>query len=162
MSDECREAFEFTIKGHKCLVDYEDCYFIKAYIWRLHGKRGIFYVTTFEPTTNRTIRLHRILLGLKHGDGVMVDHINGNSLDNRKCNLRICTNSQNQHNRGKSKRNTTGYKGVCLDKRRNKYYAQICINRHKINLGYFETPEQAHDAYVAAAKEYHKEFSNAG
>lgn len=87
--------------------------------------------------------------------GEMVDHINGNALDNRRSNLRICTNAQNQCN--SRARNKTGFKGV--HHRGNKYYAQITVNRKCITLGVYVTPEEAHAAYCKAALEYHGEFA---
>ena len=77
-----------------------------------------------------------------------VDHINHDLKDNRKANLRICTNQQNQMNRSISKNNTSGYKGVSFDKTKNKWFAQVALNRIPKFLGYYDTKEEAHNARV--------------
>jgi hypothetical protein len=88
-----------------------------------------------------------------------VDHINCNPLDNSFANLRLATNAQNACNRGKPSTNSSGYKGVTWKKLKNKWSAQIMINYKKKNLGYFNTPEEAHAAYCKAAKELHGDFA---
>jgi hypothetical protein len=88
-----------------------------------------------------------------------VDHINCNPLDNSFVNLRLATNAQNACNRGKPSTNSSGYKGVTWKKLKNKWSAQIMINCKKKNLGYFNTPEEAHAAYCKAAKELHGDFA---
>ena len=78
-----------------------------------------------------------------------MDHINGNPMDNRRSNLRICTHYQNLHNRPKQKNNTVGYKGVwCnIGKKRISYYATIWINNKKKHIGTYYTAEEAAKAY---------------
>ena len=86
-----------------------------------------------------------------------VDHKNGIKHDNRLCNLRNATTSENNQNRRKYSNNKTGYKGVSIKKGRsiNKYLAQIKVNGNVKHLGYFETPDLAHAAYRDAASKYH-------
>ena len=87
-----------------------------------------------------------------------VDHINLDKHDNRINNLRICNNkANNRHNRKKLKTNTTGYKGVFKDK--NKFRSSISVNNKRIYLGYFDTAEEAYEAYCNAAGEFHGEFA---
>jgi hypothetical protein len=105
------------------------------------------------------ITMHRFLLGLSKGDAQQVDHINGNKLDNRRCNLRLCTNAENQRNRGPNRNNKTGYKGVSFNKFAGKYQAEIMVNRHPIYLGVFNTVEEAAHAYGIAARFYFGEFA---
>lgn len=102
---------------------------------------------------NRMIRRHRIIafcfLGLDIDDKKsQVDHINGVKTDNYVTNLRIVTCQQNQHNQTKAK-------GFWFVKYNNKYRAQITVNRKHINLGYFDTAEEAHQAYLDAKPKYH-------
>lgn len=106
----------------------------------------------------RLVYLHRLVMGLEHRDGKIVDHINGNRLDNRKENLRICTIPENARN-CISRRSKHGFKGVQKNKKRNKFQAVIRINRKEKWLGYFNTPEDAARAYDCAAKELHGEFA---
>jgi hypothetical protein len=83
------------------------------------------------------------------------DHINGCKSDNRRCNLRHATPSQNKANMGKPINNTSGYKGVCFDKGRGKWRADIRTGRGRLFLGNFKTPEAAHAAYAFAAEKHH-------
>ena len=92
-------------------------------------------------------------------EGMTIDHINCNPLDNRKSNLRICTLSENCCNKKKSKRNTSGYKGVTWHKRHKKWYVSIRKNDMIKHIGCFLTKEEAHAAYCKVAKELHGEFA---
>ena len=105
--------------------------------------------------------MHRKILGLKKGDGKIVDHINGNSLDNRKANLRICTQSQNMINRIKQKNNKSGYIGVCLYKGNsiNKWRASIMQNKKQISIGYFDNKIDAAKARDTKALELYGEYA---
>ena len=85
-----------------------------------------------------------------------VDHINGIRYDNRWENLREAGKSDQQENRSKSKNNSTGYTGVIYEKRRNLYRADIMSKNKSYFLGYFETAEQASEAYKQAKSELHK------
>jgi hypothetical protein len=106
---------------------------------------------------------HRVAWYLMTGEWpkLDIDHINGEILDNRWSNLREATKLQNQHNKKMSKSNRSGYKGVYLTKR-HKYRSRIRVNKKELFLGYYDTPEEAHDAYVTAAIKYFKEFANFG
>lgn len=98
--------------------------------------------------------MHRFLIGAK---GEFVDHINGDGLDNRKSNLRLCSNAQNVQNTGLTRANTSGYKGIRL--RNGRWDSRItCLNK-TYHLGVFSTKEEAARAYNAAAIELHGEFA---
>jgi hypothetical protein len=88
-----------------------------------------------------------------------VDHINGDGLDNQRCNLRLATHSENLRNRGYTKKNTSRYKGVTWYKPYKKWRAQIKTDHKMKNLGYFDIPEEAAEAYNEAAKKYHGSFA---
>jgi len=88
-----------------------------------------------------------------------VDHINGVPFDNRWSNLRQATMSENQHNRSKSKRNSSGVKGVSLCKATGKWTAQIMANREYHFLGKFKSIEEAKASYEQAANNLHGEFA---
>lgn len=103
------------------------------------------------------VLLHRFLL--QAPQGMQVDHINGDGLDCRKENLRLCTASENRCNRGMQADNKSGYKGVCWHKQRGKWHAQIKRFGQKYSLGLYSTPEAAHAAYCSAGVEHHGAFA---
>lgn len=160
---------EIELCGYKVQIDEEDydrvtnlCWYVRKDMVLKNGD-AYFYHGYCSKTVDgkwKTIRvsLQRFIMNAKYKDGTVVDHINGNVLDNRKCNLRVCTVAENIRNSRMKKTNTTGYKGVTYNKGRNKYIAQICVNRKQMNLGYFDTPEEAHAAYCKASEKYHGEF----
>jgi len=88
-----------------------------------------------------------------------VDHINGDGLDNRRCNLRLATPSQNARNRKLRADSTTGYKGVYQEKKRLKWRATIRVNGKRRTLGRFNAPEDAYRAYCQAATEAFGEYA---
>lgn len=88
----------------------------------------------------------------------LIDHINGIKDDNRICNLREANNSQNGMNKTKLKNNTSGYKGVCLDKKSGKWVAQTRVDGRKKLIGRYESPEDASKAYDDFTKKSHGEF----
>ncbi len=101
--------------------------------------------------------LHRLIMNPPYDK--FVDHIDGNPLNNQKSNLRICDCSENNRNQIKNSRNTSGYKGVFLRCDKNKWCAKIKIRQKQINLGSFNTKEEAAIAYNQAAIKYHGEFA---
>ena len=82
----------------------------------------------------------------------MIDHRDGNPANNRWSNLRLATHSQNNANRRRPRHNTSGFKGVSFDRRVGKWKATICKEGHTMCLGWFDTPQAAHKAYVKAAR----------
>ena len=88
-----------------------------------------------------------------------IDHINQTKDDNRWCNLRKCTTSQNHANISINKNNTSGYKGVCWHKWNKKWCAQIRINRKKYHIGYFACKHEAARAYNITAMDYFGDFA---
>lgn len=102
---------------------------------------------------------HRVVYAMVYGLWPeYIDHIDGDRANNIPRNLRSCTRSQNQCNRPRQSNNKSGFKGVHrhVDGR---WYASICIGRKSKFLGLFQTPEDAHSAYVDAAHKIHGEFA---
>lgn len=106
---------------------------------------------------------HQLIWAIVHGEYAdQIDHHNGDKSDNRLDNLRLCDNSGNQHNQGKRKTNTSGYKGVSWHKQSNCWRATIYVNSRQRSLGLYERPEDAYSAYCEAARELHGQFANPG
>lgn len=139
--------------GYVTLVDDEDFEWAKASTWFIH--RGSTKVYARRQTGRKTEMLHRLITNVEPGN--YVDHINGDGLDNRRSNLRVCSTAENARNRGASKANTSGFKGVHRNRRR--WRAVITVDYNYKHLGTFDTPEDAAKAYDAAAKELHGEFA---
>jgi hypothetical protein len=152
------------IKECSVLIDDEDYEKIKDRGWTLlratQKKTGKYYFVTCmttERNNHHNIYLHRFIMG--NPSGLFVDHANGNTLDCRKCNLRICTRTENTRNQKIQKHNTTGYKGASFIKRTGKYHSSIRRgDEPRLSLGYFNTAIEAHTAYCEASKKYHGEF----
>jgi hypothetical protein len=143
--------------GHVAIVDAADYEWLMQWKWfGAENYPGKIYVIRTEGR-NRQLKMHREILGLTRGDDRIADHINGNTLDNRRCNLRIATNAQNGHNRGASSNNKAGFKGV--SRNGNRWRAYIMVNAKSIYLGSHPTPEAAYAAYRSAAEKYHGEFA---
>jgi hypothetical protein len=147
---------KIKIAGYDVLIDDEDFDKVTKINWTLLKKDGRIYFRKYLFSKRKTLLLHRLIINAKRGE--IIDHINNNSLDNRKCNLRICTQAQNTMNRKKGKNNHSGYKGVGWVKARRKWQARIKIKGKTIFLGHFVNPKEAHKAYCKASKKYHGKF----
>lgn len=124
------------------------------------GGNGYLYVRHL----GKTLLVHRIawLLSHKEWPKAYVDHINMNATDNRLSNLRECNPAQNLQNRKATRRNKCGFKGVCRNTGRGKpWRATIAVNGKQKHVGTFDTPEEAGEAYLKAAKVYFGEFARA-
>lgn len=108
----------------------------------------------------RLYRAHRLAWFWTYGEWPTkhLDHINGDPLDNRLANLREATDAENNCNRGPTKKNKAGIKGVWWRYDRSKWCAQIRVNGKSRHLGHFDSAEDAHAAYVSAAKVLHGKF----
>jgi len=149
-------------KGKYTIVDPDDYHWLSKYKWYASRDYNKFYAIRAGPNRNgksgKSIRMHREVA--KTPKGMECDHINGDSLDNRKANLRSATRMQNSWNRGKSLRiGHSKYKGVTFFKREQKWGAKICVDGRRISLGRFKDEIQAAKAYDKAAKKYFGEFA---
>jgi len=144
--------------GRFVMVDDEDFEEMSKYKWStsLDPKHHYAKHTVYYPDgTRKTLRMHRLIM--KAPNGVWVDHINGNGLDNRKENLRLCSPSENARNCRLGKGNTSGFKGVYLVK--GKWRGEIKVNKTKYHLGTYKNKIDAAKAYDQAAKKYFGEFA---
>lgn len=150
-------------KGYHTIVDDEDYEALNKHKWWAEVGRATVYAVRQVPTpTNRiyTVKMHRQLLDAPKG--MNVDHKNGNGLDNRKCNLRLCTDQQNNWNARIRKDNKSGLKGVSWHKNSKKWRTQIRWNDKKVTLGYFTDKLEAKKAYDLKAKQLFGEFACLG
>jgi hypothetical protein len=148
-------------QGKFAIVDPDDYYHLSQYKWHAAGRYGKFYAVRAAKTKTgqKRIQMHRYILNIP--DGILVDHLNRNALDNRKENLRPATPAQNICNRAKFRNRTYGskYKGVNCKRPGRIYQAQIQLNRRPIFLGSFQDEVAAAKAYDRAAKKYHGQFA---
>jgi hypothetical protein len=149
-------------KGYFTKVDDEDYEELAKIRWHVTIQKG-----SERPRACRSVRkngkkmkniyMSRVILNPPIGK--YVDHVNGDTLDNRKSNLRLATPTENSRNYPRPKTNKSGYKGVSFDKRENKWKACISTNKEKNkHLGYFNTPQEAGVAYNEASLKYHGEY----
>jgi AP2 domain len=161
------KTIELT-QGYVAIVDAADYDRVMKFKWcatedrREDGSiRNVYAQRRFRtPEGNRAIQyLHRFILGVTSNQ-VQVDHINSDGLDNRqRTNLRVCSPSQNQHNKRKMHGASSRFKGVSFIKWAAKWRAQIRLNYKHKHIGYFTTETDAAIAYDAAARKYFGEFA---
>lgn len=141
----------WTTKGEQFFLDLKDSPAIKSHTWCV-GKTG-YLVSNIN---GKTIKLHRFLLGCKPHE--VIDHIDGDKLNNRRSNLRKCTPKENAANCPLKKNNTSGYPGVQLLPC-GKYRARIMVNRKEIALGRYLSLKDAIAARQKAEQKYFKNFA---
>jgi hypothetical protein len=150
-------------KNFETLIDSEDLAKISLKSWSY--RKG--YVTNMktDPQTKKRINvpLPNFILGVGiwSKSGVVIDHIDGNPLNNRKNNLRVCKQKINMRNVKKSNRNTSSiYKGVCYHKRDSLYQSYLGLDRKHYSIGYYQTELEAGAAYNVLAKMLYGEFAH--
>lgn len=148
-------------KGRFALVDDEDYEVLSAFKWHVNSN-GYALRSTRLNGVKRDIRMHRLLMGLAPDDDRLVDHIDGDPLNNQRANLRLATWSQNCRNRKMQSNNSSGFKGVRWHSKDLRWVAQIVVAGRRKHLGNFRTREEAHAAYCKAAVELYGEFANFG
>lgn len=153
------------LHNHIAIIDEQDADLIPPVKWRPTTKRsGVYATRIVKPYIKRrgtSQYLHRMIaeriLGRELAEKEHVDHINGDTLDNRRCNLRVCSHKNNIRNSKLSAANKTGYKGVMVIK--GAYVAKITIDAKSINLGRFVSAIDAAIAYNQAAVKHFGEFA---
>jgi len=148
----------YLSEGKWTIVDAGDYYWLNSYKWIVYGNRNNFYAvrnSIVAPNETRPVYMHRLIMNPP--PGLLVDHRNCDSLDNRRSNLRHATPSQNMQNRRKKKNTTSKYRGVWFYN--GKYESQISYRGKKMWVGIFDSEIDAAHAYDEAAKKYHGEFA---
>ena len=137
-------------------VDPADAHLLNEYRWKSHRYGdGLFYVSAWSG--GKTVYLHRLITGVKRGE--IVDHINGDGLDNRRVNLRIVSHRINLANQRTQLGRSSRFKGVSFNKRGQQWEAYIKVNGKQRRLGWYENELNAAMAYNAAATEAWGEFA---
>jgi hypothetical protein len=128
---------------------------VSSHSWKLtkNSTSRTIYVSCFEDS------LHRLVMGIPRGSRYEVDHVNMNGIDNRLCNLRLATPTQNKANQIKKSNNKTGYKGVVKGKYNKSYAAIIRIGDKSLYKGKFSTAKEAALQYDEWALKYYGEFA---
>ena len=163
-----KEVGQFKIDGRPCrLIDLTNGFWVivsehryenlKRTMWKAYLNRsGKYYVQGTRD--GRKVYMHHLVC--PYVQGKHRDHKNGNTLDNRDENIRPATKTQNNINVGLTRQNTSGFKGARLC--RGRWRAEIRVEGKLLNLGQFDTPQEAHEIYKLAALKYHGEFANFG
>lgn len=138
------------------LFDIDDLPLVESRSW-YEDKDGYLISCYYFNGRRRFVRFHRIVMNAKPGQ--VVDHINKNRADNRKCNLRCCKRAENDRNRSIYSTNTSGVTGVYFDRQRGKWAASISYNRKRMLIGRFATKEDAVLARLEKESELFKEFA---
>lgn len=158
------EIIIITSKNEKfsVLIDLEDIEKCKQYKWHIQKvNENYFRVCAYNKgNTPKLLKLHRLLMDVHTKDNsIEVDHVNGNTLDNRKRNLRLCKHSDNMKNIKTPTNNSSGFKGVELRKDTGKWTAFIECDGNKVNLGCFDNKENAIKARKDKELELFGEYS---
>lgn len=150
----------YTSKGEEFYFDLEDYEKIKDYCWCISKSTN--YVVARVPKTNKNIALHQLIMNTyDQGKNVQVDHIYHNRHDNRKGQLRICSNAKNSRNKGKQSNNTSGYQGISWAKRDKVWHAYIEKNGKRVSC-YFRNLNEAIEWRKEKEKEFFKEYRYRG
>lgn len=150
-------------QGKFCIVDDYDYEYLSEYNWYANvanRQKNKFYARRSVNLGNKSIKgflMHRQIMGVTDPK-ILIDHINGDGLDNRRCNLRIVTSQQNQFN-STSKGGRSIYKGVSFHIRDKKWYARITRDYKLITIGSFSNEVDAALAYNKKALELFGEFA---
>jgi hypothetical protein len=144
-------------QGKQAIVDDEDFEELSKHKWYYVSGIGYAGRNSKDKDNRRTILMHREILHTPQG--MCTDHANGDKLDNRKINLRICNSSQNKSNQGLQHHNKSGYKGVCWMVRSKRWEASIYHNGKRIYLGQYRNIVDAARSYDNAALKAWGEFA---
>lgn len=149
-------------QGKVAIIDDEDFERVGRHKWYAHRcSKRTYYArrNIYQKGGGKIIQVSMASFILSAPAGLQVDHINHDTLDNRWCNLRLCTRTQNNQNRKPFRGGTSKYKGVCWNRENKNWRALCCEKGRLIHLGYFKNEKQAAMAYDEYASEHFVEFA---
>ena len=150
-------------KGQVALVDDEDYEKLSQWKWYAQYRKGTgcYYAirSDYSGDSQKSVYMHRYILGLEAGEKKVINHKNHNTLDNRKENIEICSHKENIRFSRKKKSSTKGYKGIYRVNSSRKWTAQISVDGERIYLGVFSNEKDAALAYDWGAKKYFGKFA---
>lgn len=154
-------AYVPLTQGYEAVIDADDVPLVVAFNWSAHKGPNTVYASRnsrkdLGEADGKCFLLHRVIMNAEPGK--IVDHRDGDGLNNRRENLRFATKAENGRNSRIRKQNASGFKGVFLHKQSGKWRARISTGDRHVCLGLHPTPEAAHEAYVKASAELHGEF----
>lgn len=142
--------------GGFVLIDQIDLDKVSCCEWRRKNDASADYAVS---ATKKKLLMHRLILGCLNKPDMEVDHRNGNGLDNRRTNIRICTTAQNQWNQKPRDGSSSKFKGVRWSAARKKWFVSICANKRIYWIGSFSDENEAARAWDAAAIRLHGDFA---
>jgi len=150
-------------QGQFAKVDDDMYEELNQYKWyaRCHKPKNYYYAIRADKIIKgnksaKHLRMHRVIMNCP--EGMVVDHINHDTLDNQRHNLRVCTTAQNTYNRLPNRIGKSRYKGVVWVKNRNHWHVAISVNGTRISLRTFKCEHDAARSYNEASLKYHGEF----
>lgn len=145
-------------QGQVALVDDEDYAALAQFRWSAHKRGKSFYAMRAKPRPEiGSILMHRVITCA--GDGLSVDHVDGDGLNNQRHNLRVVSHQQNLCNQRKQNNTSSKFKGVCWRHDTRRWMAYITVKGKRHYLGHFKTEKEAGKTYDAAAQQYHGQFA---
>lgn len=143
-------------RGAYALVDDEDKKRLAQYHYYLNGHG--YAERSIKGTRHQTAYLHHDILGVPP-KGMVVDHINRNPLDNRRCNLRFASRTQNRINSRPQRNGTSKYKGVSYHRQLEKWRSCITVDGKTMSLGCYHSEQEAAEAYNRAAIQFYGDYA---
>jgi HNH endonuclease/AP2 domain len=143
--------------GGVAIVDEADFEMLSVMRWRANDRGYVVTWSTRDPSSRGYSKMHRMVMLPEPGQEI--DHINGDKLDNRRANLRVCTRAENNRNRSIHRNNQSGLKGVFWHSRDRRWRAKIQVDGQRLHLGNFADKADAARAYDIAATEHFGEFA---
>lgn len=153
--DSAEYLIGYTFNGDRFILDKSDYDLVKDYCWSI-SDRG-YVVAHSIDNYDKSVKMHRLLFD--NCENMFIDHINHDTTDNRRSNLRIVTQSQNQMNVIIRKDNSSGVAGVNYNKNYDKWVARIGVDKKRIYLGCYDTFDEAVKARKEAEEKYFGEYS---